>query len=111
MMGMVRRLRAAVATGATAALAAGCALYPARVVTDLDAGPTVHRTRWAHGWAFGLIGPEVDMTGTCRNGVAAVETRLSFLNLAAGVLTAGVYTPMTVEVRCSVRPRVDAAGS
>ena len=56
---------------------------------------------WAHGWIFGLIPPAtVDGKSKCPNGVAKVETQMSFLNMLAGNVTFGIYTPMTISVTC-----------
>ena len=57
---------------------------------------------WAHGWVFGLIAPaNVDAKAHCQGGgVTRVETQMSFLNMLAGNITAGIYTPMTISVTC-----------
>ena len=37
----------------------------------------------------------------CPNGVAIVETELSFVNQLIGMLTLGIYTPMHIKVTCA----------
>jgi Bor protein len=51
---------------------------------------------------FGLVPPStVETAAKCPNGVAKVETQLSFLNQLVSVLTLSIYTPMTIEVTCA----------
>jgi hypothetical protein len=58
--------------------------------------------RWANSWILGLVPPEtINTTARCTNGVARVETQLSFLNQLVGALTLGIYTPMDVRVTCA----------
>jgi len=56
---------------------------------------------WAHGFLFGLVSPStVEVKERCPNGVAQVQTELSFLNMFAGWLTSYLYTPMHIKVTC-----------
>lgn len=81
----------------------GC--YHATVDTGLRPSGEVVRKDWAHGFLYGLVPPsELDSAAQCPNGVAQVETQLSFLNQLANVLTGGLYTPMTIRVLCAVGP-------
>jgi len=53
-----------------------------------------------------LVPPStVDTADQCENGVAMVETKLSFLNMLASAITLNLYSPMTIRVECA------AAGS
>lgn len=45
--------------------------------------------------------PEVKAAEECKNGVAMVETKLSFVNMLVGGLTLGIYTPMHIKVTCA----------
>ena len=81
-------------------IAPGC--YHATVVTDRAPSNQVVESRWAHSFINGLVPPStVDVAQECANGVATVETQLSFLNLVASVVTFGLYSPMTITVACA----------
>jgi hypothetical protein len=83
-----------------ALLASGC--YHAQVTTGATAGPTVIDTPWAMGFVYGLVPPAaIDAAAACPNGVARVETRLSFLNQLVGALSAGIITPMHITITCA----------
>lgn len=57
---------------------------------------------WAHGWVFGLVPPKtVDTKEACTNGVAKVETQLSFVNQLVSFFTLSIYTPMAIKVTCA----------
>ena len=57
---------------------------------------------WATGWFYGLVPPStVEVAARCPDGVAKVMTQISFLNRLAGVVTLGIYTPMTIQVTCA----------
>jgi hypothetical protein len=57
--------------------------------------------QWAPSFVLGLVPPpEIDATEKCTDGVARVETELTFLNQVVGLLTFGIYTPMRVKVTC-----------
>jgi len=47
-----------------------------------------------------MIGAEVD-AAQCDNGVAEVETKVSFLNLLVNGITGGLYSPMSITVTCA----------
>ena len=83
-------------------LFSGC--YHAVVDTGLEPAPAEPTQRiWANSWIAGLIAPPpVDATRLCggRN-AAQVETQHTFLNQLVSMLTAGIYTPMTIEVTCA----------
>lgn len=57
---------------------------------------------WAAGWIFGLVPPKtVETAAQCPHDVAKVMTQLSFANQLVGLLTLGIYTPMTIHVTCA----------
>lgn len=81
-------------------LCAGC--YRASVVTGLKPSNEVISKPFASCWIYGLIPPsEVETAAKCPNGVAKVETQLSFVNYLVGMITCGIYTPMTITVTCA----------
>ncbi len=64
-------------------------------------GVTVSKP-WANSFIYGLVPPAVVETASrCPNGIARVETQLSFLNQLVGIITLGIYTPMEVQVACA----------
>ena len=77
----------------------GC--YRANVQTGLTPSHVQHEV-WAHSWISGLVPPAVvEAQSECENGVARVETELSFVNQLVGAATFGIYTPMTIRVTCA----------
>lgn len=78
----------------------GC--YHATVETGATPSTTVIRKGFASGWIYGLVPPKtVEVASQCPNGVARVETQLSFVNQLVGFLTLGIYTPMEITVTCA----------
>jgi hypothetical protein len=78
----------------------GC--YHAQVTTGLEPSATVYEETFASAWIYGLVPPSVVRAqDECTNGVARVETRLSFVNMLVGNLTLGIYTPMHIKVTCA----------
>jgi hypothetical protein len=95
---MRKLLQLAVAVGVM--LIAGC--YHAVVNTGQPTSGETIKKEWAHSFLAGLVPPSaVETASQCANGIARVETKLSFLNQVANVLTLGIYTPMTIEVHCA----------
>lgn len=82
-------------------LFSGC--YHASITTGLPESTTeVYETPWAMAFVAGLIPPaEIDASEQCDNGVAKVETQLSFMNQIVGAITFGIVTPMHVTVTCA----------
>lgn len=79
----------------------GC--YHATVHTGLTPSGETHK-KWASGWVYGLVPPgDVDGKTRCPNGVARVESQVSFANGLVSYLTFGIYTPMTIEYTCAAR--------
>lgn len=78
----------------------GC--YHATIDTGLQPSGQQVEKKWAHGFVYGLVPPEtIETMSKCPNGVAKVQTQLSFLNQLASALTWGLYTPMTIRVDCA----------
>lgn len=76
--------------------------YHAQITTDKEPSNNVIEEEWAHSFVFGLVPPsEVEASSECSNGVARVETQISFLNGLVRALTSGLYTPMTITVTCA----------
>ncbi|MCH7639252.1 MAG: Bor family protein [Bacteroidetes bacterium] len=83
-----------------AIVASGC--YHSKVVTGRTPGPIVIDEPFASGWVYGLVPPStVEAASECPDGVAIVETELSFVNQLVGALTGGIYTPMHIKVTCA----------
>ncbi len=79
---------------------AGC--YHATVTTGLTPGSIVIDQPWSAGFVYGLVPPStVEVAGRCPNGVAVVETQLSFLNQVVSAVTFGLFTPMHITVTCA----------
>jgi len=86
----------------TVFLISASACYHAQIQTGLPPGPQTIERPWAHGWLYGLVPPSTIQTmQECPNGVARVETQLSFVNQLANFLTGGIYTPMSIIVTCA----------
>jgi hypothetical protein len=80
-------------------ISTGC--YSVRYNTDLPRGGRVH-TQGASYFLGGLIGNNtVNLDNVCPNGVARWENKHSFLDLLLGSITAGIYTPLTIEIECA----------
>lgn len=60
-------------------------------------GRTVH----AYLWSLVEMDPVVVATNCGSNGVSAVRARTNYLFMGAGILTLGLWVPMTVEWRCA----------
>lgn len=85
-----------------ALLAATAGCYTARIETGLPPSNTVIKESFASCWVYGLVPPStVETQARCPDGVAIVQTRLSFVNGLVGVLTWGIYTPMEIVVTCA----------
>ena len=88
-------------------LLAGC--YHATIDTGLAPGSKTVEM-WKHSWIYGLVPPSVvEAQSECENGVARVETQMSFVNGLVGALTFSIYTPMTVIVMCAADDMSSAA--
>jgi len=76
--------------------------YHARIETGLMPSAQIVEKTFAASWIYGLVPPSMVKAATeCHNGVAVVETELSFLNQLVGLLTLGIYTPMHIKVTCA----------
>ena len=88
-------------------LSVGC--YHATVDTGLPPSNEQIKKSFASSWIAGLIPPStVETASKCPNGVAQVDTQLSFVNQIVGMLTLGIYTPMEIVVTCAARSSASA---
>ena len=85
----------------------GC--YRATIETGASPSAQVIEKPWASGWILGLVPPStVETAQRCPNGVAKIETQLSFANQLVNFLTGGIYTPMSIRVTCAQGRTSDA---
>lgn len=76
--------------------------YHAQITTGKQMSNQVIDKPWAHSFIFGLVPPnEVSVAEQCENGVAKVETQISFLNGLVSAITFNIYTPMQITVTCA----------
>ena len=93
-----------------AVVASGC--YHARVETGLTPSAQVIEKGFAHSFIYGLVPPStVSTTSQCPNGVAMVETQISFVNGLVSSLTGGLYTPMSIKATCAAAGSASAGTS
>jgi hypothetical protein len=68
-------------------------------------GEEIVYKHWHHHWLFGLIRPklqeEVDIDKLCPSGDFVIHQEVSFANGIVDILTAFIYSPTTVTVRCA----------
>jgi Bor protein len=82
------------------ALTSAC--YHATIDTGLTPSTRTIEKSWANGWILGLVPPSpVETAQKCPNGVAKIDTQLSFANQLVNFLTFGIYTPMDIKVTCA----------
>ena len=86
---------------------AACYEHTYTVGAGAPSGPVVYDV-WRHHWLGGLIDPdhELEINQVCPSGDATVHEEWTFLNGLVTALTAGIYSPTTVTVRCR-RGRTD----
>lgn len=100
---------------AALALFGSTACYHAVVETGRAPGTTVVQKPWTATFVFGLVeAKEINVARECPNGLAKVESQMSFVNGLAAFVTAGLYTPHTVTITCAANrtgalPSTDAA--
>ena len=83
-----------------AVLVAGCFEHTIQVGGGAPRGPVIY-DHWEHFWLSGLVGhTRVDVERTCPSGQATIEMKQTFLNGLVAGLTSGIYTPVTLRVRC-----------
>ena len=93
-----------------AALSPLTACWHATVETGLAPSTQVLEQKFASSWIYGLVPPKtVETASRCPDGVARVETELSFLNQVVHILTFGIYTPMHIRVTCALPAGTNAA--
>ncbi len=90
-------------------VATGCFEHTFTVGQGAPTGPVVYR-EWQSQWLGGLIGERnLDSGALCPSGNLTIHDEQSFLNGLVSVLTAGIYTPTTVTIRCDTGQSVDVA--
>jgi imidazoleglycerol phosphate dehydratase HisB len=100
--------RRGVALALTVVASAAC--YHATIETGAKPSETVIDKDWAAGWVYALVPPStVETASKCPNGVARVETQISFLNGLVALLTFEIYTPMSIKVTCAAANSADAS--
>lgn len=100
MRGTTGRAALAVVGLSAAVLAAGCFEHTIQVGGGAPRGPVIY-DHWEHFWLSGLVGhTRVDVERMCPSGQATIELRQTFLNGLVAGLTSGIYTPVTLKVRC-----------
>ena len=98
----------AIALVAVSFAISGC--YHASIETGATPSAQVIEKPWASGWIYGLVPPStVETAQRCTNGVAKIETKLSFANQLVNFLTGGIYTPMSIKVTCAQGRTSDAS--
>ena len=51
---------------------------------------------------YGLVGTEeVDLRSLCPSGVSSIHQKAGFGDICLSTVTAGIYTPRTVEITCA----------
>ncbi len=104
---MNRLLRTAVLATILATVT-GC--YHTTINTELTPSSQVIDVPWAPSFVFGLVPPKtVETAEECTNGVAKVETEITFLNGLVGAITLGIFTPMHIKVTCAEGGSASAA--
>ena len=79
---------------------AGCYEHTFTVGQGAPTGPVVY-SEWHNSWLGGLIGERnLDIDQMCPSGNATIHDEQSFLNGLVAALTAGIYTPTEVKIRC-----------
>lgn len=79
---------------------AGCFEHTYNLGAGAPAGSVVY-DEWQSQWLGGLIGERtMEVAQFCPSGNATIHDEQSFLNGLVAGLTAGIYTPTTVTIRC-----------
>ena len=103
MQGMWKGMTLGVVVMATTA----CYEHTFTVGQGAPTGPVVY-SEWHNSWLGGLIGERnIDVETVCPSGNATIHDEQSFLNGLVAVLTAGIYTPTEVKIRCDSGRSVD----
>ena len=86
-------------------LMVGCYEHTYTVGGGAPAGPVVY-SEWQHHWLGGLIGERThELSNVCPSGNATIHDEQTFLNGLVSALTAGIYAPTTVSIRCDTGQR------
>lgn len=86
---------------------AGCFEHTYTMGVGAPTGPVVY-DEWHNQWLGGLIGERnLRVQEICPSGNATIHDEQSFLNGLVSALTAGIYTPTVVTIRCDTGRSVD----
>lgn len=86
--------------GMVVVAASACYEHTFTVGQGAPTGPVVY-SEWHSSWLGGLIGERnIAVDQVCPSGNATIHDEQSFLNGLVSVLTAGIYTPTEVKIRC-----------
>lgn len=92
-----------IAAAGVVVVLSGC--YHVTVLTGAPEGSTVVDKPWQNSFVYGIVPPpEINVSQDCPQGVAKVETEISFLNGLVGAVTYSIYTPMHARVTCASGP-------
>jgi hypothetical protein len=81
-------------------LLAGC--FHQVVSTGLAAGTNRVERPWTSTWIFGLVEAKpIDVRQQCPDGAAFIESKMTFMNGLATLLTLGIWDPWTVTITCA----------
>jgi hypothetical protein len=93
--------RVAVRTLVIGSFLALTACYHTITTTTLSPGTKVTQ-EWVPTFIDGLVPGKVDAQAICRGKpIQGVESQASFLNVLVGIITFGIFTPMSVTVTCA----------
>jgi hypothetical protein len=82
------------------AVDAGCYSFAVRSENDR---PSAYQGRTVHSYLWSLVemDPVVVAANCGSEGISAVRAKTNYLFMAAGILSLGLWVPMTVEWRCA----------
>ena len=81
-------------------LLAGC--FHQVVSTGLAAGTTRVERPWTSTWIFGLVEAQpIDVRQQCPDGAAFIESKMTFMNGLATLLTLFIWDPWSVTITCA----------
>jgi hypothetical protein len=79
----------------------GCYNHRLNVGTGAPKGRVVYE-KWHSYYFFGAFGdPQIDLGKLCPSGNSTISRHVSFENDLARIFTLGLYSPMTVVVKCA----------
>ena len=80
----------------------GCASTVITRAEDHSFNTQNARTHHLFFWGWWEASPPISLNDLCgENNWSKIQTQYSILNVAIGILTVGIYTPVTVHVHCA----------